>query len=56
MIGMVVLTVLALPLVLLVLRGGRRRWLKRCEPPVELAFFHHGVRDTPSGQYRLTRS
>ncbi|GGP35940.1 hypothetical protein [Saccharothrix coeruleofusca] len=56
MIGMVVLTVLALPLVLLVLRGGRRRWSRRCEPPVELALFHHGVRSTPSRPHRLTPS
>ncbi|MEU6149857.1 hypothetical protein ABZ816_07640 [Actinosynnema sp. NPDC047251] len=49
MVAMVVLTVLALPLVLVAARVGRRRWVRRrgvARVRAELAVFHH----------RLTRS
>jgi hypothetical protein len=60
----IALTVLAMPLALYVRHLGRRHWSRRhwsrrCGPPQvreELALFHHGARDSPSGRYRLTRS
>lgn len=58
MIMAVVLTVLVLPLALGAAKIGRPRWI-RCpsvaQVRAELAFFHHGLRDMPSGRHRLTR-
>lgn len=58
MIITIVLTLLALPLALVAAKVGRRRWIRRrsvARVRAELALFHHGLRDSPSGKHRLTR-
>lgn len=58
MITTILLTVLVLPVALCAARIGRRRWIRRrsvARVRYELALFHHGLRDTPSGRHRLTR-
>lgn len=59
MIPTILMTLLFLPLALCAARVGRRHWARRrtvLRVRAELAFFHHGLRDTPSGRHRITRS
>ncbi|NUT98282.1 MAG: hypothetical protein HOY78_40355 [Saccharothrix sp.] len=49
MVGMVVLTVLALPFVALAARVGRRRWVRRHQVArvrAQMAVFHHRLTRT----------
>lgn len=58
MIMAIALTLLALPLALVAAKVGRRRWIRRrgvARVRAELALFHHGLRDSPSGRHRFTR-
>jgi hypothetical protein len=58
MIPTILMTLLVLPLALVAARVGRRRWTRRrgvLRVRAELAFFHHGLRDSPSGRHRITR-
>jgi len=59
MIPTILMTLLALPVALCAASVGRRRWIRRrsvLRVRAELALFHHGLRDTPSGRHRITRS
>ncbi|WNV91745.1 hypothetical protein [Umezawaea sp. Da 62-37] len=58
MIPTLLMTILLLPLALVAARVGRRRWIRRCgvaRVRAELALFHHGLGDVPTGRHRLTR-
>ncbi|MFD1151334.1 hypothetical protein [Saccharothrix hoggarensis] len=52
MVATIVLTVLALPLVVLAARVGRRRWVRRTAARVRAELFHHWVGE-PSGRYLI---
>jgi hypothetical protein len=58
MVPTILMTLLVLPLAMVAARVGRRRWTRQSVLRVkaELALFHHGLRDTPSGRHRITRS
>lgn len=59
MVPTILMTLLVLPLALVAARVGRRRWTRHrgvLRVKAELALFHHGLRDTPSGRHRITRS
>jgi hypothetical protein len=59
MIPTILMTLLVLPIALVAARVGRRRWIRHrgvVRVKAELALFHHGLRETPSGRHRITRS
>ncbi|WP_306744403.1 hypothetical protein [Saccharothrix yanglingensis] len=50
--AMVLMTVLALPLVVLAARVGRRRWV-RCSVRRRTGLFRHWTLDEPSGRHLI---
>jgi hypothetical protein len=59
MIPTILMTLLVLPVALCAANVGRRRWTRRRNVRrvrAELALFHHGLRETPGGRHRITRS
>lgn len=54
MVTMIVLTVLALPLVVLTARIGRKRWVeRRAAGRVRAGMFRHWVWEEPSGRHLI---